>query len=285
MKSASSAMIALLATNNFYMADLYTFTLIDGSIYYFTSADINISYGGNTYLSIAGMEKNNYKLVKGTSVDSLSISIFPDLLNSNILINGIPLAQAAVNGALDGALCTLNRTFMPTWGDTSGGVVKLFSGKVSTITGDRTYIQIDVKSMLEYFNIQMPKNLFQAPCSHILYDTGCSLSQSSFTTNFTLSTLIDNKNIATGLANANGYFTSGVLTCLTGVNAGAKRSISNYSGGTATVAYAFNNNPQSGDTFSISAGCDKTMTTCKNKFNNFINYRGMPFVPVPESIG
>lgn len=35
----------------------------------------------------------------------------------------------------------------------------------------------------------------------------------------------------------------------------------------------------SGDKFYIYPGCDKSLETCKNKFNNVINYRGEPYLP------
>jgi len=34
-----------------------------------------------------------------------------------------------------------------------------------------------------------------------------------------------------------------------------------------------------GDKYSILAGCDKTFSTCKNKFHNTVNFRGEPYVP------
>lgn len=36
---------------------------------------------------------------------------------------------------------------------------------------------------------------------------------------------------------------------------------------------------QVGDTFSAVAGCDKTMTVCKNSFSNIVNFRGFPHLP------
>ena len=33
------------------------------------------------------------------------------------------------------------------------------------------------------------------------------------------------------------------------------------------------------DVFEIAVGCDKTLATCKAKFNNAINFRGMPHMP------
>ena len=36
---------------------------------------------------------------------------------------------------------------------------------------------------------------------------------------------------------------------------------------------------QVGDTYKLSAGCDKSTDACKNKFDNILNFRGEPFVP------
>jgi uncharacterized phage protein (TIGR02218 family) len=33
------------------------------------------------------------------------------------------------------------------------------------------------------------------------------------------------------------------------------------------------------DTFSVYAGCDKTRTTCINRFGNILNFRGEPDLP------
>lgn len=41
--------------------------------------------------------------------------------------------------------------------------------------------------------------------------------------------------------------------------------------------------PNTGDTFNILPGCDKTINTCKYKFNNLNNYGNCPFIPNPDS--
>ena len=39
-----------------------------------------------------------------------------------------------------------------------------------------------------------------------------------------------------------------------------------------------------GDTFAISAGCDKSKATCKNRFNNLVNMRAEPDLPGQDKI-
>jgi uncharacterized phage protein (TIGR02218 family) len=36
---------------------------------------------------------------------------------------------------------------------------------------------------------------------------------------------------------------------------------------------------EAGDGFTVTAGCDKTLATCKAKFDNVANFRGFPHMP------
>jgi uncharacterized phage protein (TIGR02218 family) len=35
----------------------------------------------------------------------------------------------------------------------------------------------------------------------------------------------------------------------------------------------------SGDPFTVTAGCDKTFATCRDRFANTVNFRGFPHIP------
>ncbi len=39
-----------------------------------------------------------------------------------------------------------------------------------------------------------------------------------------------------------------------------------------------------GHTFELFAGCDKKLLTCKNKFNNHINFQGFPYIPSQDQV-
>ena len=36
---------------------------------------------------------------------------------------------------------------------------------------------------------------------------------------------------------------------------------------------------EAGDTFVVTAGCDKRFDTCRARFNNAVNFRGFPHIP------
>ena len=73
----------------------------------------------------------------------------------------------------------------------------------------------------------------------------------------------------------------GVVTWLTGLNAGSSMEINTYVQSTETLTLYLNmaSEIQIGDTFNYYPGCDKRRETCFFKFNNMDNFRGEPDVP------
>jgi hypothetical protein len=74
------------------------------------------------------------------------------------------------------------------------------------------------------------------------------------------------------------YYTNGIVTWLTGANAGLRMEVKAYSVGRVELFQSMPFTIALGDTYTITAGCDHQLTTCKNRFNNVINFRGEPHV-------
>lgn len=80
---------------------------------------------------------------------------------------------------------------------------------------------------------------------------------------------------------ADGYLNGGLITWLTGLNAGASMEIYTYVQETETITL-FLNMPftiSPGDAFIYQPGCSKTRNVCFYKFNNVFNFRGEPDAP------
>lgn len=90
----------------------------------------------------------------------------------------------------------------------------------------------------------------------------------------------------TGRSEATGFFLGGLLTWLTGNNAGLSMEVKQFTSGADTFELIFpmRNTIQVGDTYSVYRGCDKSWATCKNTFDNIFNFRGEPFVPQEQSV-
>ena len=121
MKAASPALIALLSSGDqFIMADLYTITLVGGSVLRYSAAPTALSANGYLFALGPKFERSKTKIVIGTQVDELEVRIYTEPTDP---IGGTPFLEAAWQGQLDGALLQLERAFMPTYGDTSPGTL------------------------------------------------------------------------------------------------------------------------------------------------------------------
>jgi hypothetical protein len=171
----------------------------------------------------------------------------------------------------------------------TAGTVNWFSGKVSAIDNiSRSGCEIVAKSDIERLQIQLPRNLYQPGCLNTLYDAGCKVAPAGFTYAGAVNVVNSNTSFSiTGAAvgQSTGWFDQGWLKFTSGVNTGLVFSVKQWTGSAILLYVPMVNLPSNGDTFTIYAGCDKGLTTCVNKFNNKVNFRGFPFIPAPEVVG
>jgi uncharacterized phage protein (TIGR02218 family) len=282
MKSASAALVTLLSTQRaYFMADLYTFTLAGGAVLRYAAADTDIRVGATLFAGNGPLfTRGATRVVLGIEVDSLDVTV---AANDTHLVGGVPFLQAVTTGAFDGALLTVERAFMATWGDTSAGASILFSGRVAETTASRTEAKLTARSDLELLNIKMPRNLYQPGCVHTLFNAGCALTKAAWAVNTATSSGSTASVLNCGLVQAAGYFDLGTVTFTGGPNAGVSRTIKSYTPGVLTLSYPLPKPPTLGDTFTAYPGCDKKQTTCGVKFVNLGSFRGFPYVPVPET--
>ena len=136
--------------------------------------------------------------------------------------------------------------------------------------------------------LQQPKGrLYQFGCDADLGDALCTVDLELAAFNGTGSvTQIDCARVLTvsGLdAFASDWFTRGLLTWTGGANAGRKMEIKLHTKADSTVTIELWQRMSQpiavADAFTVSAGCDKQFITCRDKFNNAVNFRGFPHIP------
>jgi uncharacterized phage protein (TIGR02218 family) len=282
VKAASAALIALLGSSDrFIMADLYTITLVGGSVLRYSAAPTALTANGYTFALGPKFERSKTKVVIGTQVDELEVMLYPETTD---LIGGASFLEAAWQGQLDGALLQLERAFMTTYGDTSPGTVVLFAGRISDIDCTRTGIDIKCRSHLELLNIQMPRRLWQSSCTHLFGDAMCQFDRSALQATFAVGPGSTQAQIATSVSPSPAdLYAQGTITGVTGKNAGSSRTVAGMGGGWVYVKLAFLSPVQIGDEFQLLPGCDRTLATCENVFNNIIHFGGFPYIPTPET--
>jgi len=298
MKTASPALQALLATNQFTVADLYTFTLVGGQALRWTSFDTDVIANGNTFASGGqggpffdrqdNKAKCHWKV--GVEVDTLIFDVVPGAAT----VNALPFLQACRLGVFDGAELQLERAFLapPVGGlyppvAASAGTVILFAGRVAEVDLGRSLATFNVNSHLELLNLNLPRNLFQSGCVNSLYDAACGAAKASYAVTGSASSGSTASVINATLAQATGWFDQGSIAFTGGQNAGFARTVKSYTAGrpgALSLIAPFPFVPAAGDAFTAYPGCDKTSGAggCA-KFANTARFKGFPYVPIPET--
>jgi uncharacterized phage protein (TIGR02218 family) len=290
MKPAPTALISYLNAARaspdaqLLMADAFLFTLQGGSTLAYTNIDVTFTYAGVTYLAnsilVDGLK---YKAAVGLEADQQQITVAAR--STDTISGGAPFLQALRDGSFDGCEIVRYRVFFSDrLGGTAIGATMLFKGRLGNIDEiGRTSAKLTVNSDLVLLDIDMPRNMYQPTCLHTLYDSGCTLSKTS--PSFSSSGAVGAGSTASiiywSLANAN--FAQGTITFTSGVLTGVTATVGSVANGSSlNLINPLQSVPAPGDGFTVYFGCDHTLTTCQAKFNNLVNFRGLPYVPPPQ---
>jgi len=112
-------------------------------------------------------------------------------------------------------------------------------------------------------------------CQHTLYSSECGADQPSKRFDDTISA-IDGSTLTMSSTSgyADGWFSGGILE----TNDGDSRFILSHISNTIKLSRPLVS-LSAGVSVALYPGCDRTMDTCKNKFNNLDNYLGFPWIP------
>jgi uncharacterized phage protein (TIGR02218 family) len=282
MRNASMSLLSALAAKTpMWSADVFTLSLINGVNYYWTGADQSISYSGITYAAVGpAIERSSWSSKNTTEIANMEVQLY----SNGADFGGNNIKADIIGGLFDGAYLLLQRAFMPTFGNTSLGLVTLFGGLVGEVEVTSTGAKITCSASNVQLEQNIPRRTYEAGCLHTLYDTGCTLNQASYSTGFTAASggnaLYLPWTVAPGTPSLLLY---GIATITSGAGAGQSLTVTNYSSGGVAFSYPLLTVPAPGDSFSVSQGCDKSIPRCQ-AFGNILNYGGFPYVP-PQSFG
>lgn len=281
MISASPELIALLnAGGPYYIADLLTLTLLNGTVLRYTNCDVDLVYGGDTFAHDGLLFKRGAcKISVGISVDTNEVTLYPQ---PGYRVGGVALQSACNNGVLDGARLRIERAFCSTPGGPVVGAIWRFSGWCAEMDVGAQVV-ITARALTELLNVKWPPDIYSASCLHTLYSAGCGVIKAAYTVAGAVTAASAKSAINCALSQAAGYFDQGMVAFTSGANAGARRTVKSYTPGVVRLNFPLLNVPSPGDTFSIWPGCDKTQPTCVEKFANGANFKGFRFIPVPET--
>ncbi len=246
----------------------------DGVRLGFTDHDRDLAFDGTTFEAASGFTASDMRQSVGLAVDNLDVE---SALRSETLSED-DLAQ----GLFDDARIEI---FRVNWQNPSERVL-LRTGSIGEVRRTEHGFAAEIRGLSHYLQQEKGRS-YQFTCDADLGDARCGvdLNQAAFTGAGAVTVAISARQFeASGLsAFADEWFTRGLLTWTSGANAGQAMEVKRHVVGTGTVTIelwqAMAKPVSVGDTFTITAGCDKRIETCEAKFANVLNFRGFPHMP------
>jgi uncharacterized phage protein (TIGR02218 family) len=279
MKSLPPLLQSHLATGTTTLAWCWRITRADNTRFGFTDHDRDLAFDVTVFEAATGFTASEIKDALGLSVDNLEVSsaLKSDRLNEDDLAAGL----------FDDAAVEIWRV---NWADTDQRVL-MRAGSLGEVRRSGLAFAAEVRGLAHYLN-QPKGRLYQSGCDADLGDARCGidLDNPAFRgTGTVLSAASPRLFTASGLsAFAAGWFARGLVTFTSGANAGRFQEVKRHtlSGSDASIElWQPMAQPIAAiDTFTISAGCDKQLATCRAKFANAVNFRGFPHMPGPDYV-
>lgn len=253
--------------------ELYRFVEGDSAfIYTVTSADEEAEYAGETYVPVS-MGRDEVESKGEMARDNLKISF--SLANA--------VARKWFVSSLDFPLT------LTVFSQEDNETEIEWKGRLSSVSPKKSEIEFTFESVFTSMRRMGLRQRYQVTCPHALYGKGCKLNKEDFDTPGTVTNVTNATVIVPEAAGfADGHFTSGIFED----NAGNLRFITSHVGSTLNLIRPMNPlidfvaaNGYAGLTCRLFPGCDRTTTTCNNRFGNLNNYGGFPFIPGKNPFG
>jgi uncharacterized phage protein (TIGR02218 family) len=251
----------------------------DGEVFCLTTHDTPIAVGGETYESMSGVDATAVRQEAGAGVDNLDVG---GLVSSDRITEADLLA-----GRFDGAQV---RLFVVDWRQPNLAPLRLLSGYLGNIRLQAGRYVAEVRSLAQRLGQQVGVLVSPTCRARALGDAECGVNLALYRATRTLAAAESESILVfAGDAAAPGYYSHGRVQFTSGACAGLAREIRTHTkepAGSARLILqeALPVLPAPGDTAVLEAGCDRRLETCRDRFNNAVNFRGEPHVPGTETL-
>ena len=274
MKKLSPALQAHLDSGATTLAWCWRLARRDGTRLGFTDHDRNITFDGTVFEASAGMTTSEIHDSVGLAVDNLTV----ESALSSAHLSDHDLAV----GKYDDAKVEIWRV---NWSAPDQRVL-MRAGSLGEVRRAGLAFSAEIRGLSHY--LQQPQGrLYQFTCDATLGDKRCGvdLTQPIYRAACTVASANSNRRFTvTNLtAYASDWFARGLCRVVSGINAGSAIEIKRHtladSIATVELWQPLAEFPIVGDEIELTAGCEKTFATCRDRFVNAINFRGFPHMP------
>jgi len=274
MQVVDSALLAHLKTGATEICRCWLVSRADGVSFGFTDHDEDLAFDGQAFQASSGLTSTAMQASTGLSVDNGEAY---GALSSLAMTDEDILA-----GKYDGAEVY---QWLVKWSDTARRHL-IFKGSIGEIRRGATAFEAELRGLSEALNRPIGR-AYLKKCDRDLGDGKCRFDTEQAGYFATTSVVNVEGNARLSFAGLDGFetgwFAFGTLTWESGANVGSVAVIKDdQSSGSSRAIELWQAAPlpiQVGDAVRLVAGCDKTSTSCKTKFSNFLNFRGFPHIP------
>lgn len=260
------------------LATCMKITRTDGTVYGFTAHDKPLTIDGVTYEPAASFTPSDIE--SGSNLDA-------DNLNVDGVLSADSITEEDLRaGRWDYAAF---RIFQVNWDDLTQGDKKDRAGTLGAVTVHRQHFVAELMGMLDAYGVNIIE-VTTPGCRASLGDSRCGvdLLGSPAAASFTVTGTIDTADTDfftlhdAERTEADGYFDEGRITFTSGDNQGLSYEVKAYVVGTwiTKTPFAYD---ATGATYTMTRGCNRHFTTCRDTFDNAVNFRGEPWVRGPDA--
>lgn len=274
MRNIDPAFAGHLAGEVATLCHCWRLTRRDGLVLGFTDHDRDLAFGATTFRARAGLEAAEITSELGLTVGGGEVS---GALSSTEITQ-----EDIAAGLYDDANV---EAWLVNWSDVSQRQLLDVATIGEIKRGEDTFIT-ELRGIAHRFD-QEQGRLYRSACAADLGDIHCGvdLNASAYWAAASVSAPRGRLGCLTdGVSDySEGWFTGGIIHWLSGLNAGLTGEIKLHArvtdGDEILLWQPAPHDIAVGDTFRLTAGCDKTFSTCRAKFANTVNFRGFPHLP------
>jgi len=151
----------------------------------------------------------------------------------------------------------------------------LWKGRVTSCKWSGSVAALTTESVFTLFKRAGLRRVYQVGCPHALYSDACGVNADDYALTTTVTEVSGTDVTLDGISSyGTGYFLGGMIQYGNDL-----RMITAHSeADTVSIIDAMDGLAE-GETVTVWPGCMQTVSACKNKFNNYDNYGGLPFLP------
>lgn len=279
MKTLSAGLQAHLDSGATTLAWCWRIARRDGAVFGFTDHDRTLSFDGTAYEPHSGFTAAELRHRADLSVDAQEAE--GALSSSRITETDI------LDGRWDGAEVEVWRV---NW-ETIAQRLLMRRGTLGQVRRGRSAFVAEIRSLAHHLD-QPIGRAYQATCDAALGDRRCGVNIDAPVyagTGEVVALVGDRSFTASGLGTfAASLFALGFVEWLSGPNTGRRAEVAAHALTSSLARIALFEAPvlpiAAGHAFAIRAGCDKTLATCRDRFDNAANFRGFPHIPPEDAV-